>query len=41
VVDGVFWKLASYQVSQVWLRPDRLNEHDSSGLFGRVFFPCC
>jgi hypothetical protein len=28
MMDGVFWELASYQVGQVWLRPNRFDEHD-------------
>jgi hypothetical protein len=27
-MDGVFWEFASYQVCQIWLRPDCLDEHD-------------
>jgi hypothetical protein len=33
-MDGVFWEFASYQVGQVWLRPDRLNEHVCGRLLG-------
>jgi hypothetical protein len=25
MMDGVFWELASHQVGQVWLRPDRFD----------------
>jgi hypothetical protein len=34
MMDGVFWELASYQVGQVWLRPDRFDEHDYGRLLG-------
>jgi hypothetical protein len=34
MMDGVFWEFASYQVGQVWLRPDRLNEHDCGRFLG-------
>jgi hypothetical protein len=33
-MDGVFWEFASYQVGQVWLRLDRLDEHDCGRFLG-------
>jgi hypothetical protein len=33
-MDGVFWKLASYLVGQVWLRLDRFDEHDYGRFLG-------
>jgi hypothetical protein len=33
-MDGVFWEFASYQVGQVWLRPNCLDEHDCGCFLG-------
>jgi hypothetical protein len=33
-MDAVFWELASYQVGQVWLRPNRFDEHDCGRFLG-------
>jgi hypothetical protein len=40
-MDGAFWELASYQVGQVWLRPDRFDEHDCGRFLGQVFCSRC
>jgi hypothetical protein len=34
MMDGVFWELASYQVGQVWLRPDHFDEYDCGCFLG-------
>jgi hypothetical protein len=34
MMDGVFCELASYQVGQVWLCPDRFDEHDCGRFLG-------
>jgi hypothetical protein len=31
---GVFWEFASYQVCQVWLCPDCLDDHDRGRFLG-------
>jgi hypothetical protein len=33
-MDGILWEFASYQVGQVWLRLDRLDEHDCGRFLG-------
>jgi hypothetical protein len=34
MMDGVLWELVSYQVDQVWLRPDCFDEHDCGHFLG-------
>jgi hypothetical protein len=34
MMDGVFWEFTSYQVGQVWLRPDHIDKHDCGRFLG-------
>jgi hypothetical protein len=35
MMDGVLWQFSSYQVSQIWLRPDCFYGHDCCRFLGQ------